>query len=94
MSRPLSSREEQILRLLAWGHTNKQISAQLALSVKTIEAHRYNGFRKVKCTNRVDLVRYALTIGWLKLEPPPGSIYCGEAGRSGSAAETGDDGNS
>ena len=68
MSRPLSPREEQILRLLAWGHTNKEISLQLAISVKTIEAHRYNGLRKVNCANRVDLIRYALATGWLKLE--------------------------
>ena len=68
MPLPLSPREEQVLRRLAWGHTNKQIAAELGISVKTIETHRYTGFRKVRCVNRLELVRYALAAGWLKLD--------------------------
>jgi DNA-binding NarL/FixJ family response regulator len=62
----LSAREEQVLRLVAWGFSNKEIAAQLELSVKTIEAHKANSMTKLGFRSRMDVVRYALLQGWLE----------------------------
>jgi DNA-binding NarL/FixJ family response regulator len=62
---PLSPRETEVLRLIAWGNTNKEIAARLDLSVKTVEAHKANGMRKRGMRGRIDIVRYALLQGWL-----------------------------
>jgi DNA-binding NarL/FixJ family response regulator len=61
----LSGREEEILRLVAWGYSNKEIAARLSLSVKTVETHKFNGSRKLGLQNRIDVVRFALLRGWL-----------------------------
>lgn len=61
----LSHREEEILRLIAWGHSNKEIAAQLEISVKTVESHKANTMRKLGLTSRIDIVRFALLKGWL-----------------------------
>ena len=61
----LSPREIEVMRFLAWGYTNKEIAAQLNLSVKTVEAHKANGMRKMGMRGRIDVVRYALLQGWL-----------------------------
>lgn len=62
----LSEREEEILRLIAWGHSNKEIATRLDLSVKTIEAHKANAMEKLDITGRIDIVRYAVLRGWLQ----------------------------
>jgi two-component system, NarL family, response regulator NreC len=62
---PLSPRETEVLRLIAWGNTNKEIASRLDLSVKTVEAHKANGMRKLNMRGRIDIVRYALLQGWL-----------------------------
>jgi DNA-binding NarL/FixJ family response regulator len=62
----LSPREEEILRLVAWGYSNKQIAAQLELSVKTVETHKTNAMHKVGLHNRIEIVRFALLQGWLQ----------------------------
>ena len=62
----LSPRETEVLRLIAWGHSNKEIAAQLGLSVKTVEVHKANSMRKLSLTSRLDLVRFALLRGWLQ----------------------------
>lgn len=59
----LSERELEILRLIALGHTNAEIGAQLFLSVRTIESHRAQIQRKTGRTTRAQLVRYALDNG-------------------------------
>ena len=61
---PLSGREGTILRLIAWGHTNKEIAQRLQISVKTVEAHKANGMRKLGLLGRSALVRYAVNSGW------------------------------
>jgi DNA-binding NarL/FixJ family response regulator len=61
----LSERESDVLRLIAVGHSNKEIAAQLKLSVKTVEVHKANAMRKLGLTGRVDIVRYAVLRGWL-----------------------------
>jgi len=62
----LSPREEQTLRLAAWGYSNKEIAAQLELSVKTVETHKTNAMQKLGLRSRIDIVRYALLQGWLQ----------------------------
>jgi len=61
----LSPREEEVLRLVAFGHSNKEIAASLGVSVKTIEAHKANAGQKLGLNGRADVVRYALVRGWL-----------------------------
>lgn len=61
----LSPREEQVLRLVALGHSNKEIAATLDVSVKTIEAHKANAAQKLSLATRADVVRYAHMRGWL-----------------------------
>ncbi|HMG34069.1 MAG TPA: response regulator transcription factor [Blastocatellia bacterium] len=61
----LSEREQEVLRSIAWGFSNKEISAKLDISVKTVEAHKANSMRKLVLSSRIDIVRYALLQGWL-----------------------------
>ncbi len=56
----MSTREREILQLLAEGATNKDISLTLKLSVKTVETHRANIMRKMGFKNIADLVLYAV----------------------------------
>jgi len=62
----LSARETEVVRLIAWGYTNKEIAAQLDLSVKTVETHKANAMHKLGVRSRIDIVRYALLQGWLQ----------------------------
>ena len=64
--RGLSDREAEVLRLIAWGYSNKEIAARLELSVKTVEAHKANAMKKLGICSRIDIVRYALLQGWLQ----------------------------
>ena len=59
----LTEREVEILRLIALGHTNAEIAAQLFLSVRTVESHRAHIQHKIRLTSRAELVRYALEHG-------------------------------
>ena len=56
----LSDREREIVRLLANGVSNKEISATLRISVKTVECHRSRVFLKLKLQSVATLVRYAI----------------------------------
>ncbi|HEX6729524.1 MAG TPA: response regulator transcription factor [Pyrinomonadaceae bacterium] len=62
----LSERESEVLRLTAWGHSNKEIASQLDLSVKTVEVHKANAMKKLGMASRIDVVRYAVLQGWLQ----------------------------
>jgi DNA-binding NarL/FixJ family response regulator len=62
----ISEREAEVLRLIAWGYSNKEIAARLSISVKTVEAHKANTMKKLGLTSRIDIVRYALLQGWLQ----------------------------
>ena len=56
----LTTRELEILQLLAKGHTNKEISEKIYLSIKTVEAHRSKIYAKLGFKTRADLVAYAI----------------------------------
>jgi two-component system response regulator NreC len=56
----LSNREREILKLLADGHSVKEIATLLSLSVKTVDVHKYNLMRKLDLHSRSDLIKYAL----------------------------------
>src|ERR687883_15650 len=60
---PLSPREQEVLKLIAEAHTNREIGAILHLSEKTVESHRANILRKLGMRDRVELVRYAIRRG-------------------------------
>jgi len=62
----LTRREEEVLRLIAQGHSNKEIAQQLNISVKTVESHKTNLMEKLELKTRTDVVRYALRQGWLQ----------------------------
>jgi DNA-binding NarL/FixJ family response regulator len=61
----LSERETEVLCLIAKGYTNKEIAAQLDLSVKTVETYKTRLLKKLDLRSRADIVRYALRQGWL-----------------------------
>lgn len=64
---PLTPREREVLALIARGLTNKEIAAELRLSVKTVETHRAKLMEKLDTHTAAGLIRYALTKG--PLEP-------------------------
>ena len=60
---PLTPRESEIVKLIAEGHSSKQIAALLVISDKTVERHRANVLEKLGLRDRVDLTRYAIRRG-------------------------------
>jgi DNA-binding NarL/FixJ family response regulator len=61
----LSERETAVMRLIAQGYTNKEIAAQLNVSVKTIETYKARSMEKLGLRSRVDIVRIGTERGWL-----------------------------
>ena len=59
----LTAREQEVMKLLAEGRTVREVASELALSVKTIEAHKLNLMRKLDIHNRANLVEYAIHTG-------------------------------
>ncbi len=64
----LSTREQQVLRMIAEGNPPRGIAERLFISVKTVENHRSNILHKLGLTSTVDLVRYAARIGLIDVE--------------------------
>jgi two-component system response regulator NreC len=62
----LTDREAEVLRMIAWGYSNKEIAARMSISVKTVEAHKANAVQKLDLRSRIDIVRYAILQGWLQ----------------------------
>jgi DNA-binding NarL/FixJ family response regulator len=56
----LSPRERRVVRLVAHGHTNREIAGRLGVSVKTVETFRGRACKKLRLATRAELVRYAL----------------------------------
>jgi DNA-binding NarL/FixJ family response regulator len=63
---PLTPREQQVVKLVAEGYTNKQIAETLVISEKTVERHRANILDKLGMRDRVDLTRYAIRHGLIE----------------------------
>jgi two-component system response regulator NreC len=66
----LSTREREVLVLVAQGHTNQAAADRLGLSVKTVESHRARFMEKLGLTSRADLTRFAIESGVLSASPP------------------------
>jgi DNA-binding NarL/FixJ family response regulator len=64
-SRALTPREEEVMRLIARGYSNKEIAGQLSVSVKTVETHKARATEKLDIHNRAGIVRYAMQQGWM-----------------------------
>lgn len=62
----LSERETEVVRLIALGHSNKEIAAKLDLSVKTVETYKARSMEKLGIHGRVEIVQYAARRGWLE----------------------------
>lgn len=59
----LTEREQEVLKMIAEGRTNKEIADMLSLSIRTIQAHRANLMGKLHMHDRTELVRYAIRKG-------------------------------
>lgn len=66
----LTTREQEVMRLLAEGRTVREVAAELSLSIKTVEAHKLNLMRKLDIHNRASLVEYAMQKGIISATVP------------------------
>jgi DNA-binding NarL/FixJ family response regulator len=64
----LSPRQREVLRLIAEGHTTKQIAQVLEISVKTVETHRAQLMERLDIHDVAGLVRYAIMVGVIEVE--------------------------
>jgi two-component system, NarL family, response regulator NreC len=62
----LSERELEVVRLVAKGHTAKEMADQLGLSPRTLETYKARAMAKLDLSSRADLIRYAARCGWLR----------------------------
>jgi DNA-binding NarL/FixJ family response regulator len=62
----LTPREEEILKLVAEGHSSKAIADTLVISIKTVERHRANMLQKLGMRDRLELTRYAIRAGLIE----------------------------
>jgi DNA-binding NarL/FixJ family response regulator len=62
----LTPRELEVLKLIAEGHTSKEIAALLVISIKTVDRHRTNMLEKLGMRDRVELTRYAIRRGLIE----------------------------
>jgi DNA-binding CsgD family transcriptional regulator len=62
----LSEREQEVLKMVALGHTSAEIADQLSLSAKTVETYRARGMEKLGLRTRAALVKFALKEGLIK----------------------------
>ncbi|HEY7144075.1 MAG TPA: response regulator transcription factor [Streptosporangiaceae bacterium] len=62
----ITDREEEILKLVAEGHSSKQIARILVISAKTVERHRANLLHKLGLKDRLELTRYAIRAGLIE----------------------------
>jgi DNA-binding NarL/FixJ family response regulator len=67
----LTEREEQVLRLIAWGQSNKEVAGKLGISVKTVESYKAGALDKLQLRSRTDILRFALAQKWLSEDADP-----------------------
>ena len=65
----LSSRELEVVTLIAYGYTSRQIANQLCVSIKTVETHRYRIFKRLNVNSRAELVNFAFEHQLIKIQP-------------------------
>ena len=58
----LTTREREILRLIAAGHANREIAAQLRISARTVEVHKAHIMEKLRCRSLAELIRLNLPV--------------------------------
>lgn len=61
----LTARQHQILKMIAEGLTNREIAAKLAISIRTVEVHRYNLMHRLEVRNVAQLLHRSLKLGLL-----------------------------
>jgi DNA-binding NarL/FixJ family response regulator len=66
----LTSREAEVLQLVAEGLANKQIAAELSISIKTVEKHRQQAMNKLNIHDVAGLTRFAIAKGWVERSVP------------------------
>ena len=66
----LTSRESEVLQLIAEGFSNKQIAAELGISIKTVEKHRQQVMNKLNIHDVAGLTRYAIAKGLVERSVP------------------------
>ena len=64
----LTTREQQILRMVAEGRTTKEIATELYISPKTVENHRAKILEKLNLHSTIDLIRYAAKLGLIDVD--------------------------
>jgi two-component system response regulator NreC len=64
----LTAREREILKLIAEGHTSRQIADMLFLSLKTVQGHRLKIMEKLNLHNRTELIKFAMRKGLVSLD--------------------------
>ncbi|NEC91021.1 response regulator transcription factor [Streptomyces sp. SID12501] len=62
----LTAREEEVLKLVAEGHSSKEIAEMLFISIKTVHRHRENMLHKLGMRDRLELTRYAIRAGLIE----------------------------
>ncbi|MDI3408963.1 response regulator [Streptomyces cavernicola] len=62
----ITAREEEVLKLIAEGHSSKEIAETLYISVKTVQRHRANLLHKLGLRDRLELTRYAIRVGLIE----------------------------
>ena len=66
-SEPLTTREREVLKLIAEGKSNREIANLLYISIRTVENHRANIMKKLKLSKTADMVKYAILKGYTSL---------------------------
>ncbi|MCC6139269.1 MAG: response regulator transcription factor [Nitrospira sp.] len=61
----ITPRQREILKMVALGHTNREIGEALAISIRTVEVHRFNLMRRLNVRNVAQLLRQGLQHGLL-----------------------------
>ena len=68
---PLTTREQQIVRLVVQGHSNKQVARMLGIAPQTVKNHLYSIMKKLKVESRTELVMLVLDGTFVQRPDPP-----------------------
>ena len=60
-----------MLRHIAWGRSNKEVAAQLGISIKTVEGYKAEALAKLGLRSRSDILRHGLSRGWISDDASP-----------------------